>query len=130
MVRGLANSLSSILFWFFPSFAGLAMASLADSLGKAAFRPAWGALMAQMSSFDRSRRARTMGYLSLGEGLGETMGPTLGGLLWHFWGIPALFGARLILALIGEIYALRLVTPAGPTALREPLPERDIESEE
>jgi MFS family permease len=102
MVRGLANSLSSILFWFFPSFAGLAMASLADSLGKAAFRPAWGALMAQMSSFDRSRRARTMGYLSLGEGLGETMGPMLGGLLWHFWGIPALFGARLILALIGR----------------------------
>jgi MFS family permease len=111
MVRGLANTISSVLFWFFPGFIGLATASVVDSMGKAAFRPAWGALMAQVSSLDRGRRARTMGYLSLGEGLGETLGPMLGGLLWHLWGIPVLFGARLILALIGEVYALRLVTP-------------------
>lgn len=111
MFRGLANSLSSLLFWFVPTFGGMAVASVADSLGKSAFRPAWGALMAQMSSHDRKRRARTMGYLSLGEGLGETLGPMLGGLLWHVWGIPVLFGARLILALIGEAYALKIVTP-------------------
>jgi MFS family permease len=111
MVRGLANTLSSILFWFFPGFVGFSIGSVADSLGKAAFRPAWGTLMAEVSSLDRGRRARTMGYLSLGEGLGETLGPMLGGLLWNVWGIPALFGARLILALIGELYALRLATP-------------------
>ncbi len=112
MIRGLANSVSSILYWLVPTFGGLAIASIADSLGKAAFRPAWGTLMAQMSSHDRRRRARTMGYLSLGEGLGETLGPILGGLLWHVWGIPVLFSVRLILALIGEAYALRMVTPS------------------
>ena len=117
MVRGLANMLSSILFWFFPGFPGVAMASVADSVGKAAFRPAWGTLMAQMSNLDRTRRARTMSYLSLGEGLGETLGPMLGGLLWHLWGIPVLFGARLVLALIGEIYAVTLVTRSEPAAV-------------
>ncbi len=113
MVRGVANSVSSLLFWFVPTFGGLAVASIADSLGKAAFRPAWGALMAQMSNYDRRRRARTMGFLSLGEGLGETLGPMLGGLLWHFWGVPVLFAVRLILALIGEVYALRINTPVA-----------------
>ncbi len=111
MVRGLANSISSLLYWLLPSLGGLAAASVADSLGKAAFRPAWGSLMAELSSFDRQRRARTMGYLSLGEGLGETLGPILGGLLWHFWGIPVLFGVRLLLALAGEIYAVKIETP-------------------
>jgi MFS family permease len=108
MVRGIANTLSSVLFFFFPSFAGLAAGNMIDAVGKAAFRPAWGSLMAQISSFDRKRRARTMGYLSLGEGLGETLGPLLGGFLWHTWGIGALLVTRIILALISEIYALAI----------------------
>ncbi|MEP7269865.1 MAG: MFS transporter [Acidobacteriota bacterium] len=120
MVRGVANSVSSLLYWLLPSFGGMAVASIADSLGKAAFRPAWGALMAQMSNHDRRRRARTMGFLSLGEGLGETLGPILGGLLWHFWGVPVLFAVRLLLALIGEVYALRINTPA-PAGTPQPV---------
>ena len=124
MFRGIANSVSSLLFWFLPTFGGLTAGSVADSLGKAAFRPAWGALMAQFASYDRQRRARTMSYLGLGEGLGETIGPILGGFLWHLWGVPVLFGVRLILALIGEIYALRIVrTPDHPMAVeKRPLP--------
>ena len=124
MVRGIANSISSVLYWFLPTFAGLTAGSIADSLGKAAFRPAWGALMTQFSSYDRRRRARTMSYLGLGEGLGETIGPILGGLLWHFWGVPVLFGVRLILALVGEIYAIRIVrAPDHPmTVEKRPLP--------
>ena len=105
-VRGIANTFSSAVFYFFPNFAGLAAGSVADAMGKAAFRPAWGALMARGSSFDRGRRARTMSYLSLGEGLGETVGPMLGGFLWNTWGIAVMLGARVVLAVIGEIYAV------------------------
>jgi len=66
MVRGVANTCSSVMFLFFPTFAGLAAGNVVDAMGKAAFRPAWGALMAQFSGLDRRRRARTMSYLSLG----------------------------------------------------------------
>jgi MFS family permease len=113
MVRGVANTLSSAMFFFFPTFAGLTAGSVVDAMGKAAFRPAWGALMAQASGFDRRRRARTMSYLSLGEGLGETLGPLLGGFLWSMWGVGALLGVRVALALIGEIYALTIAGLAG-----------------
>jgi MFS family permease len=106
MVRGVANTVSSLMFFFFPTFAGLAVGNVVDAMGKAAFRPAWGALMAEASSFDRRRRARTMSYLSLGEGLGETLGPLLGGFLWSTWGIGAMLGARIVMAMAGEIYAL------------------------
>jgi MFS family permease len=110
MVRGIANTCSSAIIFFFPSFAGLAAGNLIDAVGKAAFRPAWGALMAQISSYDRKRRARIMGYLSLGEGLGETVGPLLGGFLWHTWGVGVLLGVRILLALIAEVYALAIMS--------------------
>ena len=108
MVRGLANTFSSVMFFFFPTFAGMAVGNVVDAMGKAAFRPAWGALMAQFSSLDRRRRARTMSYLSLGEGLGETVGPLLGGFLWSVKGVGVMLGARVALAVIGEIYALMI----------------------
>jgi len=108
MVRGLANTFSSVMFLFFPTFVGMAAGNVVDAMGKAAFRPAWGALMAQISSLDRRRRARTMSYLSLGEGLGETLGPLLGGFLWSVKGVGAMLGARVALAVIGEIYALMI----------------------
>ncbi len=108
MVRGVANSLSTLLYWFAPGMTGFTIGTIVDSLGKAAFRPAWGALMAAVAGLDRRRRARTMSYLSVGEGLGETLGPLMGGLLWHFWGLPVLLGTRLALAIGAEIYALSL----------------------
>jgi MFS family permease len=105
MVRGAANTFSSAMFFFFPTFAGMAAGNVVDAMGKAAFRPAWGALMAQFSSLDRRRRARTMSYLSLGEGLGETLGPLLGGFLWNVKGVGVMLGARVALAAVAEIYA-------------------------
>jgi MFS family permease len=105
MARGVANTFSSAMFFFFPTFAGLAAGAVVDAMGKAAFRPAWGALMARFSSIDRSRRARTMSYLSLGEGLGEALGPLLGGFLWDVKGLGVMLGARVALAVIAEIYA-------------------------
>ncbi|HEX2488229.1 MAG TPA: MFS transporter [Blastocatellia bacterium] len=106
MVRGAANTFSSAMFFFFPTFAGMAAGSVVDAMGKAAFRPAWGALMAQFSNLDRRRRARTMSYLSLGEGLGETLGPLLGGFLWSVKGVGVMLGVRVALAAVAEIYAL------------------------
>jgi MFS family permease len=106
MARGAANTISSAMYFFFPTFTGLAAGSVVDAMGKAAFRPAWGALMAQYSSLDRRRRARTMSYLSLGEGLGETLGPLLGGFLWSVKGVGVMLGARVALAMVAEIYAL------------------------
>jgi len=108
MIRGVANTVSSLMFLFFPNFAGMAVGNITDSLGKAAFRPAWGAMMAQLSRSDRRRRARTMSYLSLGEGVGETLGPLLGGFLWSHWGLAAMLSVRIGLAVIGELYALRI----------------------
>lgn len=107
-VRGLANTVSSALFFFTPTFPGLAAGSVIDAAGKAAFRPAWGSLMARVSGFDRKRRAQVIGHLSLGEGLGEMLGPMLGGFLWQTWGLGVMLGARVALAVIGEIYAVMI----------------------
>ena len=104
-VRGLANTISSALFFFFPTFPGLATGSVVDAAGKAAFRPAWGSLMARLSGYDRRRRAQVIGHLSMGEGLGEMVGPILGGFLWHTWGLGVMLGVRVALAVVGEIYA-------------------------
>ncbi|MBK6798737.1 MAG: MFS transporter [Acidobacteria bacterium] len=106
MIRSLANAFSSVMFWAFPNFAGMAAGNIADSIGKAAFRPAWGAMMAHISSFDRKRRAQTMSYLSLGEGLGETAGPLLGGFLWSTWGLAVMLSVRIVLALLCEVYTI------------------------
>jgi MFS family permease len=62
--------------------------------------------MAQAASVDRSRRARVTSYFGLGEGIGETVGPLLGGFIWQHWGIVAMLGVRVAMALVAEIYAL------------------------
>jgi MFS family permease len=109
MVRGTANIFSSIFYVAFPSFLGIASGKLMDDMGKAAFRPAWGALMSQVSGFNKKRRARTIGYLSFGEGLGEIVGPILAGFLWNAWGITVVVAARVLLALVSEAYAVILM---------------------
>jgi MFS family permease len=107
-LRGAANVLSSVIYLVAPNFAGVAVGRAVDDLGKAAFRPAWGALMAQVAGFDRRRRARTMGSLSAGEDAGEVAGPILAGFLWSVWGVPALLGVRIGLAVVTELYAVVL----------------------
>jgi MFS family permease len=118
MVRGIANVFSSIIYLAFPTFVGLASGKVIDDMGKAAFRPAWGALMTYVSGFDRSRRARTMGYLGFGEGVGEIIGPVLAGLLWNMWGLVAVVIARVVLALASELYAIGLVRSLEKTGWR------------
>lgn len=111
LVRGACNTLSSIVYIFFPHFWGIAAGKAVDDMGKAAFRPAWGALMAYASNFNRQSRVRTMSYLSMGEGLGEIAGPILAGILWSVWGIPVMLGARVMFALVGEVYAMMVAGP-------------------
>jgi MFS family permease len=124
-LRSVANVLSSFLYLVAPSFAGMASGRVLDDLGKAAFRPAWGALMAQVSSFDRRRRARTMGYMSAGEDAGEMAGPIVAGLIWSMWGVPALLGVRIALAVVTELYTA-VLTKSLDTLEDEPLPLRDL----
>ncbi len=118
-VRSAANVLSSVIYWVAPSFGGLFVGRALDDAGKAAFRPAWGALMAHVSSYDRRRRARAMGYMSSGEDAGEIAGPILASTLWSVWGVAALLGVRIVLAVVTELYTValtgslkRLDTPA------------------
>jgi MFS family permease len=108
VARSLANILSSVLYLVFPTYAGIGIAKSVDDMGKAAFRPAWGALMAQISGVDRKRRARTMSWLSMGEDAGGMAAPMLAGFLWNNWGIGALMGARIVLAVITEVYAFTI----------------------
>src|SRR5207244_10219078 len=93
MVRGVANTFSSILYVVAPTFAGIGVAKTLDDMGKAAFRPAWGALMAQISSFDKRNRARTMSWMSMGEDAGGALAPMLATFLCGTWRFAALLGS-------------------------------------
>ncbi len=133
-IRGVANVCSSIIYLVSPSFLGLAAGRALDDTGKAAFRPAWGALMAHAARSHRNRRARIIGYLSAGEDAGEVAGPIIAGLLWSAWGVPVVLAVRILLALATEFYAIvftrslqverstfRLTIQAGPKGLTPPL---------
>lgn len=106
LVRSVANTLSSVVFLVSPDFAGMAAGRALDDVGKAAFRPAWGSLMAHVASFDPRRRAQTMSLLSMGDDAGEIIGPILAGFLWSTWGVAVLLTVRVVLALATEVYAL------------------------
>ncbi|HEY6909537.1 MAG TPA: MFS transporter [Myxococcales bacterium] len=120
-IRGAANTLSSILYVVSPSFAGVGFARCSDDLGTAAFRPAWGALMSQVSHLDRSKRARIMSWLSMGEDAGGVLGPMLAGFLWNGWGVVALMGARVLLAATSEVYAFAVIRKTVPPPQAEPV---------
>jgi MFS family permease len=107
-VRGVANTVSALIYLFAPNLAGMWAGKSLDDLGKAAFRPAWGSLMADLSSQDRRKRARIMGYLSAGEDAGDVAAPILAGLLWTGFGVPAVLLGRVALAVLAEGYTLWL----------------------
>jgi MFS family permease len=109
LLRGGANVASSVLYLVAPTYGGLLAGKAVDDTGKAAFRPAWGALMAHAADQDPQRRARTVSWLSAGDDLGEALGPVIAGLIWSLWGIPALLVSRALLAVATEVYAARVV---------------------
>ena len=125
-IRGAANTLSSAAYLLVPGLPGVLTAKTLDDLGKAAYRPAWGALMARVSSFERRTRARTIGFLTVGEDLGSVVAPVLAGFLWSTWGIGVVMGARIALALLTEVYAVAVARPRlAPRRERRPQLEPD-----
>ncbi|MEK6657428.1 MAG: MFS transporter [Nitrospirota bacterium] len=104
--RSFANIFSSLLYIFFPSFSGFLMARVIDDTGKAAFRPAWGSMLAELSENQPSRRGRTLSYVDSASTLGEMIGPMIAGLLLAGFGIPAMLGVRAALSVIVELQAI------------------------
>lgn len=121
-VRGVANVTSSLVYLLAPNPAGVWTGKALDDVGKAAFRPAWGSLMADVANRDPRSRARVMGFLTAGEDAGTIVAPIVAGLLWAYWGIPVLLLTRVAVAAVSEVYALalerrqRATRPAGPSA--------------
>jgi MFS family permease len=107
-VRGVANVTSSLAYLVAPNLAGVWTGKALDDVGKAAFRPAWGSLMADVANRDPRTRARVMGFLTAGEDAGTLAAPVLAGLLWTLWGVPVLLLARMVVAAGSEVYAVRL----------------------
>jgi MFS family permease len=118
MIRSVVNIASSAVYLMFPTFAGFVVGKAVDEAGKAAFHPAWGSLMAEISGHDPARRGRVMGKLGAAEDAGSVAGPILAGLLWSAWGVGALLAVRIGLAVVAEVYA-GLVLPLG-TRRRQP----------
>jgi MFS family permease len=107
-VRGVANVASSLIYLVAPNPAGVWTGKALDDVGKAAFRPAWGSLMADVANRDPRTRARAMGFLTAGEDAGTIVAPVAAGLLWTYWGVPVVLLVRILVAAVSEVYSLRL----------------------
>ena len=115
-LRSLANLATSVLFWIVPSFAGTALlgvmmglARAVDEIGKAAFKPTWGAIAAKVSSFNLSRRSRTMGILEGGVDASDLAFPVLAGVMLQYLSLGPLMLVRGALAIVAEIYGFVLM---------------------
>ncbi|MGH3326806.1 MAG: MFS transporter [Streptomycetales bacterium] len=103
-VRGVSNIASSFLYLALPTWPGYLAGRAFDDLGKAAYQPAWGSVMARVSAADRPRRARIMGVLGMGEDVGDIVAPLAAGLLWSLEGAAAVLLARAALGVVSEVY--------------------------
>jgi len=110
-LRSLANIVSSLLFWVTPWFATSALlgavmglARGVDEIGKAAFKPTWGAIAAKISSFNLASRSRTMGILEAGVDASDLLFPQLAGVLLQYFSLGPLMAVRAALALAAEAY--------------------------
>jgi MFS family permease len=112
-LRSIANAGSSLIYLASPTFAGFAVGRILDDAGKAAFKPAWGVVMAHVASYDKRRRAQTIGLLSTGEDAGEVLGPVLAGAVWGLGGVPLLLGTRAALAVVADVYTFAVTRRLG-----------------
>ncbi|MGH9753780.1 MAG: MFS transporter [Blastocatellia bacterium] len=115
-LRSLANLVTSALFWITPWFVGTAMLGVMmglargiDEVGKAAFKPTWGAIAAKVSSFNLARRGKTMGILEGGVDASDLVFPQIAGLMLHYLSLGPLMLARAVLALVAEVYGFLLM---------------------
>jgi MFS family permease len=105
-LRSFANVFSSALYIVAPTVGGVLAGKALDDMGKAAFKPAWGAMMARLSDMDKKRRARMFGLMTSGEDAGEISAPIAAGWLVAQWGYPVMLGVRIGLAVVTEIYTV------------------------
>jgi MFS family permease len=115
-LRSLANLLTSFMFWITPWFAGTALLGLmmglargVDEIGKAAFKPTWGAISAKISSFNLATRSRTMGILEGGVDASDLVFPQVAGIMLQYLSLGPLMLLRGVLALVAEIYGFLLM---------------------
>lgn len=115
-LRSIANLLTSALFWIVPWFAGTALLGIAmgfaravDEVGKAAFKPTWGAIAAKVSSFNLSARSRTMGILEGGVDASDLAFPVIAGVMLQYLSLGPLMLVRGALAIVAEIYGFLLM---------------------
>jgi MFS family permease len=109
MVRGFANITSSAMYLVFlalPALSvwGVGASKMVDDMGKAAFRPAWGSVMAEVAAEQPHRRARVMAWIDTGEDAGDAAGPILAGWLLAVGGLPLMLGVRCGLAGVTEVW--------------------------
>ena len=108
-LRGGANVVATLLYAFWPTFFGFLAGRVVDETGKAAFRAAWGQLLADAAhSGERKKRTQRVAHLDTAQSIGEAAGPVLAGLLWDTVGVVGLFSARIVLGIIAEIVSVRL----------------------
>jgi MFS family permease len=103
--RSAANTLSSLMYIVAPTFGGFMAAKIIDDSGKAAFRPTWGAILAEVSDVDPQHRARTITFVDSAYSMGEIVGPMAAGLLLALVGIPGMLATRAALAVVTEVHA-------------------------
>ncbi len=115
-LRSLANLLTSALFWTVPWFASKAllgvMMGLArgiDEIGKAAFKPTWGAIAAKVSSYNLSSRSKTMGILEGGVDASDLAFPVIAGAMLQYLSLGPLMLVRALLAIAAEVYGFLLM---------------------
>ncbi|MBU0499390.1 MAG: MFS transporter [Gammaproteobacteria bacterium] len=112
---------SSLILWLFPHFFGILGGRLTDDAGKAAFRPAWGALIADFTTpYTPQQRRNFITYLDTAQSTGEALGPVLAGLLWDNLGIYWLLAFRVLLGIGAELYAYRFI--GAPRGQEEQIP--------
>jgi MFS family permease/pSer/pThr/pTyr-binding forkhead associated (FHA) protein len=115
-LRSVANLATSVLFWITPWFIGSALlgfmmglARAVDEIGKAAFKPTWGAIAAKVSSYNLAKRGRTMGIMEGGVDASDLTFPVLAGLLLQYVSLTVLMAVRAVLAIVAEIYGYFLM---------------------
>ena len=107
--RSIANAGSSFLYLLVPNSFGFTAGKLLDDGGRAGFRPAWGALKADLCRLKGGQRAQMMGFMDMGDDAGDILGPIGGALLWDAWGLTGLLGTRIALAALTEVYAATVI---------------------
>jgi uncharacterized protein YjbI with pentapeptide repeats/MFS family permease len=115
-IRSIANIFSSVIYIAGANFWGVSLGKAVDDMGKAAFRPAWGTMLAQVSSLDKRRKARIITYMDMGDDIGSVAAPILTSLIWNAYGLTVVMLVRIVLAIATEIYALVLAEPRGKHA--------------